>query len=564
MSNESSANRWSQYAPVSVAVLGLYLVVAIAQTYPLILKIRSHIPLGNYPAETTARFNLWTLWWNSECLKNAYRSIWSAPIFVPDTNAFAYSEPQWLTGLAFSVVRLLAGSESFAFAYNVVLIVGLTLNGWCAYILFSRLTVPTSAAVAGGLLLQLLPTIWDQLGVIQSVFLFPLYMMLACSINVRPNNVLRRLMGVALWSVVCFHISSNTALYFAPALCIAFIILACRQLLHWKALLSALAAAVVTATCVLPIAKPQEAVLRQLQSHRPEWITVANSASWWDYLKMPSTNILCRRPMDRKGFTLCPSMSIAFLSFAGAIYGLTQPHLRRVTAVCLIIASLYLLLSFGPKANMHSPVLGAPYNLLRDYVPGFRYARNPWRFGALGQVFLAIPAGLAFAGLANWKAHKKFGVLLVSVIVLVPIGELLAFPVPLVAVQAAPPHDWVRWLKEQPDGVRVVHLPMAAGLTPEEYQQTTVWMSQQMYHGKAMANGYSGFVPDHASLLAKVMEHFPSEDGIRLLRQFGITHVMADASWMNSDNARRLGSWASHLPIVFDSREMTIFEIRDP
>src|SRR3989442_2198479 len=112
----------------------LCLAPALVQTAPLVLPRTPHIPFGNYPAATVPRLNLWTLWWNSERLLHGYRGYWQAPIFYPEPYAFAYSEPQWLTGVAASSFWWTSGSP--ALAYNPCLLIGFPLNGWGSHFLF--------------------------------------------------------------------------------------------------------------------------------------------------------------------------------------------------------------------------------------------------------------------------------------------------------------------------------------------------------------------------------------------------------------------------------------------
>src|SRR5438876_1876481 len=117
-------------------VPALCLATALVQTAPLGLHLTTCIPFGNYPVPTVPRFNLWTLWWNSDRLLHGYRGYWQAPIFYPAPHSFACSEPLWLTGLVASPFWWISGSP--ALAYNAVLLLTFALNGWCGYFLLRR------------------------------------------------------------------------------------------------------------------------------------------------------------------------------------------------------------------------------------------------------------------------------------------------------------------------------------------------------------------------------------------------------------------------------------------
>ena len=69
-------------------VVVLYLLVALVQTAPLAVHLRTSIPFGNDTVPTIARLNLWTLWWNADRLRHGYRGYWDAPIFYPERFSF--------------------------------------------------------------------------------------------------------------------------------------------------------------------------------------------------------------------------------------------------------------------------------------------------------------------------------------------------------------------------------------------------------------------------------------------------------------------------------------------
>ncbi|HXW00482.1 MAG TPA: hypothetical protein VEC93_18840, partial [Anaerolineae bacterium] len=125
----------SIFYPLSISLnLRLFLIFtlsALLLTYPLPLRLFSHIPLGSEEAGTVPFFNLWTLQWNIDQQMQGYPSYWDAPIFAPDKGTFAFSEPQPLSALLAAPLWLASGSP--ALGYNAVVILFLTLNGWFAY-----------------------------------------------------------------------------------------------------------------------------------------------------------------------------------------------------------------------------------------------------------------------------------------------------------------------------------------------------------------------------------------------------------------------------------------------
>src|SRR4051794_8873345 len=80
-----------------LAALALYAVAAVVGTWPLALRISTHLPLGSLHNATVPFFNLWTLEHNVRSLARGYAGYWDAPIFYPTPGAFALSEAQALT-----------------------------------------------------------------------------------------------------------------------------------------------------------------------------------------------------------------------------------------------------------------------------------------------------------------------------------------------------------------------------------------------------------------------------------------------------------------------------------
>ncbi|TMB46921.1 MAG: hypothetical protein E6J60_16060 [Deltaproteobacteria bacterium] len=257
---------------------------------------------------TVPRFNLWTLWWNSDRLLHGYRGYWQAPIFYPAPHSFAFSEPLWLTGLVASPFLWISGSP--ALAYNAVLLLTFALNGWCGYFLLRRLHIRWWPAVCGGLIIEMLPIVADQLGVLQSTVLFPIPMTLACLIRFGRTGRVWPALGSALWMAVCYHTSSNTALLFGPVALVGLLVFAGRRLFRLRAVIALGLAALSAGLLIAPIAIVQSRVLKEVEPYRADWMIAATSAHPITYSKMPATNLLRRRPPDRKVATLYPGTGV--------------------------------------------------------------------------------------------------------------------------------------------------------------------------------------------------------------------------------------------------------------
>ena len=535
----------------------LYAAVAMVQTAPLAKHLSTQVPFGTYPAATTVRWQLWALWWNSESLANGYAGYWNAPIFHPDPSAFAYSEPQWLTGLAFSAVLWIC--ENPYLSYNLVLLTILTLNGYCGFVLLRRLRCAFWPALCGGVWIEMLPITADQIGLIQSMALFPCAMALDRLIQFSRSRRCGPLLWCALWMAICFHTSSHTALLFGPVLAAGFPFLVARKLALREYLPKALAAAVVTGVLIAPVAIPQMRALDKMdmELRRSEKVIRNTSARVSDYLKMPASNSLRQRPADFDGRALGVGLAVWPLAMAGTWFGLARRrHRRRWTLYCILAATACLLLSFGP--TLPQPWV-APYELARDYYPGFRHSRNLWRFAALAQFFVAVLAALGLARL--WRVTKLRALPLGPLAALVLAFDWLSAPVPLLDPAPDPHHlEWIEWLRQAPPDSRIVHVRMVASGRADAFAAETYWMNCQMIHGRTMANGFSSFFPLHTKALAHLLTRFPDAASISGLRRLNIDHVLVE-SRMYDARREHFDIWKEHVVLEKATESMRIYRV---
>ena len=539
-----------------IAIAGLFLVIALAQTAPVLSRFASHIPYGNYPASTTVRYALWTLWWNSESLSNGYVDYWKAPTFYPEQNALVYSEPQWFTGLIFSPIHQL--TQNPALAYNLLLVAILALNGWCGFYLFRQLHLSFWPALCGGVMMEMLPIVADQLGVIHTLALFPCSMVLAKCIQFRRSPAWPPLLECGVWMAVLFHSSAHSALLFGPLALCGFVILAARRLANRRTIFMPLAAAVLTGLLIAPVALKQRSILGDLDMSRSRSPKVISntSARISDFQEMPASNWLRQRAPDRRGWTLGPGLAILPIALAGIWFGWSRRRYRPWTLLCLVATFAGVVLSFGPNAVFP---LVLPYELLRACYPGFEYARNLWRFAGLAQIFLV---GLAALGLALlYRVRRPWRLPAVLILTLAVTLDWFSAPVPLLEIGSdRPKPEWIEWLQNSPEGTRYVHVPMSGGGRADEFERTTLYMTYQMYHGKSMANGFASYSPMHTKRLALLMMRFPSAESISALRRLGITHALMENDWY----AQREGTfeiWKDHMELVRETPAMKIFRV---
>ncbi|MFT4556645.1 MAG: hypothetical protein ACI92S_001995, partial [Planctomycetaceae bacterium] len=232
----------------------LFLLLAVASTWPLASQIDAAIPTGRERVATVPLFNLWTVWWNADRAEEGFANYWNAPIFAQAANAFALSETQPTTAVVSPVVWT---SESRALAYNLYLLTMLVANGWAGSVLVRSLTNNRFVGICGGAALLLLPFVHWQLGVLQlaqlSGILLTLHFLIRFLTDYRMQDAL-----LAGGAIGFCYLSCN---YYGYQLCLT-LLFALPVLLAKRCNIRRLAtggavSVVVASTIILPIALTQ-------------------------------------------------------------------------------------------------------------------------------------------------------------------------------------------------------------------------------------------------------------------------------------------------------------------
>ncbi|GAB4581569.1 MAG: hypothetical protein Fur0022_43180 [Anaerolineales bacterium] len=233
-----------------------YLVTAVMLTWPLVLHLPTHLPLGTETAATVPLFNLWTLIWNVQALTQGYAGYWNAPIFYPEAGTFGLSDPQPLTGMIFAVPYFL--SHNPVFAYNVVFLLFLMLNGWAASspaFLASKQEGEKGGWLVG-LFAQSLPFVTREWGVLQLVAVFPVMFALRAVVRFGRQPSLREGLALGGWVAVTFLTSSYYGLFLVLVLPLGSV-LARQEHFHWRNLLNLFAGAALAGVLLWPVLSAQ-------------------------------------------------------------------------------------------------------------------------------------------------------------------------------------------------------------------------------------------------------------------------------------------------------------------
>jgi hypothetical protein len=487
---------------------------------------------------TVPLFNLWTLRWNADRLLHGYSGYWDAPIFYPTRGAFALSEPQPPTGLVFAPFYFLTGNQ--VLAYNLVLLMILTLNGAAAYYLLRQLGLNAAPSLLGGVFAVALPFISNELGVLQLTVLFPIFLSLSALVAFADRRDLHSALALGGWTALALLSCEYYGLFLSLFLALAAPIFVTRRRLRLQTIGFLLAGAALAALLLLPILPAQTRLLRDFS--RNQDIVEANSAQPIDYIRLNSRawgrNLMPWLTFEGgSGQRLYPGTGLLLLAALGLVEA-WRTRKRRWATYCALGACLACLLSLGFNLELAE---WRPYELLRSGYPGFEQLRSPFRFGVFVQIFAVGLAGFGLATLWRWRG--RIGHALAIGLVAASVLEILALPIRLYSF----PHetlgqDWVQQLKNQPPGAVAV-IPFPASSRPGDYQPTAIAMLQALEFDKPLANGYSGFFPPTYERLRRALQDFPGADSLNLLEEYGITYVVIDRARLSG---RRLAQFPPH------------------
>lgn len=565
----------------------VYLTVALVITWPLAAHLTSALPIGSERVPTVPLFNVWTIWWNAESAAHGFADYWKAPIFAPATDAFAFSETQPATLLVAPFVWLFRTPIT---AYNVYLLASLVANGWAGSRVIAGATGRRSVGIAGGLMIELLPLVHWQIGILQLVPLWGICWTIHALRRFSEEPGYRRglLLAAAFVTthLLCHHYSLFLALLLVPA----GLWLPGKNL--WKAgtWLKLAPGCLLLAMTLGPLIVIQQSILESHDWKRPRALVESLSAEPADYATAPGPQFLSlQRFADRQRFAhwkLGVGSLALMLALAGLAYGFANTRLRRWTGFSLTLLVLSVGLSFGPKLNWGA---WQPYDWLVAAVPGFAQLRNVFRFAVpaqLGLVFLAanglaaigcavnrlsraksrrLPTGGESEGGPSSGPQAAFGRMAAVVVLL--LGGFAAFEAvprsqPLYDV---PPIEkqqgWIDWLRTNtpPDAV-VACLPFPTRIDVWQNKSTALWMYWGTFHRRRLANGYSGFFPESYYRLHEHVQTFPDAEALAALKRAGVRYCVVDLS----DRAAVDNKANPHLTFKFRDKRagVAIYEMR--
>ncbi len=492
----------------------IFVLFALMLTWPLVGALATHIPLGSESSGTVPFFNLWTVGWNAQRAADGWRGYWDAPIFYPSRGALSFSDPQPLTG----PVALTIWQISPALAYNLILLTYLSMNGLAGYLLARVHHAGRLTAVLTGVLLQALPFVTHERGVLQLQPIFGPLLALAALWRLLERPSWRPALALGLALSATFLTSEYYFLFLIPVLVLqtAVNLPSLRRPAAWRML--ALAGGIVLALS-LPIALRQASYLRAMGFTRSEASIVRTAAHPLDYVRISPQLRLSARiqgSMAGSGQRLYPGTMLVVLAVTGGVVLLRRDNRsRRWGAAIVATAVLALAWSVGPRLELGG---FRPFGWLYAAAPGLGWVRSPFRAAVFAQAALGLLAAGSLSALG--RRWRLMPVLLVTLALI----EVWPKPETLLKVPELDP-TWSRTARTV--GAQVVaHLPWAESRSASAFEDTATWMLQSLGTGTRSVNGYSGFFPATNSQLRHLTESFPSRSSLRALQAMGVDLIV--------------------------------------
>ncbi len=494
--------------------LGVFVALAIAHTWPLATDPAHLIRHDN----RDTMLNEWIVAWVAhQAVTNPLR-LFDGNIFHPERRTLAYSEP--LIPQAALGAPLLWAGASPSLVYNLLLLSGLALTGWSMCLVLHSWTGCWTAGLVSGAIFAFNAHVLTRIPHLQAqhVEFLPAALWALDRLLVSPGA--GRAMRVAGWfvlqSLASIHLLVFTAFAMAGA------VLARPEDWWGRRCLPALKglamAAVVSGVALLPFLLPYYRVSQDQGLTRSLTDAAMYAGTWKDYLSTPSR---LHYPLWSQQFFVGTALFPGALGLLLTLVALIRGGLKDLRVrMCVAVGVVGVLMSFGPTLP--------GYATLFEALPLLRAIRGTARFGYLATLAVAAVAGFGVLALKRttpaWRWPAISG-LLVAVASLESIAAPLGFP----RFYGVPP---IYSRVPQQPGTHVVEIPFHG---PRSAHFHASYMLNSTKHWQPIVNGYSGFQPPSFYRHAEVLQTFPSEAAMDMIRTLAVTHVFVHTSQVSTE-----------------------------
>src|SRR5678815_73900 len=275
MTGEAGARRGVRF---HLAALAMAMLLAAAETWPLVTVLATHYPLQSDPATGKARSSAssdqlltsWILASNVKRLSDEPLAVFDTNNMTPFRRTLAFSES--LLGMTFGIWPAQLVSDNPVLADNVALLFTLALSAYGVMLLVHELTGSRLGALTGAVFATYAPYVWaniDQLHVVAGGSAALAWFALARLVRTRRWRWAVLLAAFTAWQVwATLHWGLFLALGLASGVPVLLVLSADAR----RVLPQLVAAAVLTGLLIVPLALPYAAVGREMGLRDPTFI----------------------------------------------------------------------------------------------------------------------------------------------------------------------------------------------------------------------------------------------------------------------------------------------------
>jgi hypothetical protein len=479
-----------------VLVLAGYALLTLVMTYPLGLRISSHLAGSG---DDMWLFQ-WDNWWLRKALVEGLDPYFTTLLFHPQGVSLVYHNFSWLNTTIWLVLEPLVGRIA---AYNATFLLTFIISGYATYTLVSYVTDSRTAAFIAGLVFAFSPyhlSHFNHPNLISVQWLpFCMLFLIRTVRQGRWRDVL-----LCVLSLVLTGLSRWQLLIFAAvlmALYLGYSLLFERDRWNRRTVLALAVIGLGTALCISPLAYPlitglaEGDISSQIMTEQQEWAQT-------DLLAY----VIPNRYHPLFGHDVAPIYErfrknrghIAFLGYTVLLlggYGILRA--RRAALYWALAAACLMLLALGPvlrfSGNLY-PSIPMPYRLV-GWLPPIKALRTTDRFNMALSLPLAVLAGYGVMHLQKAlkrrlppRRHARTIAFSGTVLAGLVLFEFLSSPFPTIAPLTSP---FYRELAREPGDFAILEVPMGRGYAK-------AYMFFQTLHGKRLVEGHVSRTPPEA------------------------------------------------------------------
>jgi len=485
-----------------IAAAILFAILAIFMTWPLLPNLGSAVA---YPGDPY--INTWVLDWDWHATFHQPGKLFQANIFYPAKYSLAFSEN--LYGIAVVLFPLRAAGVPPLAAYNVAMLLGYTLCGFCAYLLAIEITGNFWGAIAAGIFYAFLPYRFTHAAHVQYVWAGTLPLLLFALLRYARKPDWRH----AIWFGAAFLWNGLSNIHFLlfGSIAIVMTIAILRPPLARIAATGAIAILLIA-----PFLYPYHAASKLYGMQRSWDETMDRSAMPGDWLvdnfasrPYPTHNDPTVDP-ERRLFPGALVLCLAIVAFASRQWKQ------------LALAWSWVILGFIGSLGLHTFF----HRFFFNYAPGFRAIRVAARWALISHVGLALLVAIAVAAIARRASWA--GVIIAIAFVVELKGPFRWY---LASTAIRPVDRWAAAARPH----AIAELPML------DHNAEYAVMLHATTHHRPVVNGVSGFDPPEYARIVNLAQQW-SDDLVPELRRIGVTHVIVHADSLDAPGRVWLGT----------------------